>query len=174
MNFVVVYEDAATRRWAGKVCNQVKELVGKEALHTTWWKLNDLCQPGVLAGAASKAMRADAILIAVRSTEGFPLPFYVWVNTWLPHRQSNMSALIGLVARPQTVCPQSSRVAEYLRAVAKQGHLQLLLEERSLAEGGTDAFEADAIDKELSSGRRMSTASEPLHRYSVRRWRASK
>jgi hypothetical protein len=55
----------------------------------------------VLAGAVSKAMRADVIMVAIRATEGFPLPFYVWVGSWLPHRLRGKGELVALVAPPK-------------------------------------------------------------------------
>src|SRR5512135_1759955 len=92
LNVTVLYEDGPTRSWAGEVCARVAELVGKDALHSTWWRLSDLDEPAVLAGAVSTTLRADVIVIAVRATEGFPLPFYVWVDSWLPYKAPNGAA----------------------------------------------------------------------------------
>ena len=61
-----------------------------------------MSDPAVLAGAVSKAMRADVIMVAIRATEGFPLPFYVWVGSWLPHRLRGKGELVALVAPPQS------------------------------------------------------------------------
>src|SRR5258707_1912336 len=86
LNAVLVYEDAATRQWAREVFERVKREAGHENARATWWKIGDLNEPAVLAGAASMAMRADVVVLAIRRREGMPLPFYVWVNSWLPHR----------------------------------------------------------------------------------------
>ena len=71
-------------------------LAGKKSVSTTWWNLNELSQPAVLAGAVSKAMRADVIVVATRATEGFPLPFYIWVSSWLPHYLPGKGTLVAL------------------------------------------------------------------------------
>src|SRR5258708_15584984 len=56
LHVTVVYEDAATRQWAGEVFERVTKLVGKDAIRSTWWKMGDLSQPAVLAGAVSTAI----------------------------------------------------------------------------------------------------------------------
>jgi hypothetical protein len=123
LNPVFLYQDAETRHWARVVSEALKQPAG------TWWKLEDLSHPGVLAGAVSKAMRAEVVVIAVREREGLPLPFYVWVNAWLAHRLPGRGALVGLLAAPAQPSLGSDRVGEYLRAVAQEGQIRLFLEE---------------------------------------------
>jgi hypothetical protein len=123
-NVMVVYQDAHTRKWAtnfypGKVrgCAEVK---------CTWWNLNDLSEPGVLAGAVSTAIRADVIVVAVLTGTGLPLPFYVWVDSWLPHRKLTEGKLIALVGLAKERKKQDDSGRTYLREMARQGHLNLI------------------------------------------------
>jgi hypothetical protein len=132
LNISVVYEDAPTRAWAAEVCERVAALTGKDALHSTWWKLSDLVEPAVLAGAVSTALRADVIVVAIRAAEGFPLPFYVWVDSWLPYHPQGTAALVALITLPDPPTVRLDRARTYLRAVARQGRLDFLLEERKL------------------------------------------
>lgn len=132
LSVVVIYQDPPTRRWATELCQRVGTLVGAQALNARWWKLDDLSQPAVLAGAVSTALRADVVMVAVRAAEGFPLPFYVWVQSWLPHRSPGKAALVALVAYPEQPSLAMDRGLEYLRATARQGRLDFLLEERRL------------------------------------------
>jgi len=74
----------------------VGRLADTHAVRPTWWKLNNLFEPGVLAAAVSTAMRADIIVVAIRAEEGLPLPFYTWVNNWLPHRLQPGGVLVAL------------------------------------------------------------------------------
>src|SRR6266571_3642093 len=92
LNVVLVYEEAETRQWAREVYERVSKFAGAGKVRATWWKIGELNQPGVLAGAVSMAMRAKLIVVATRGAEGLPLPFYVWVNGWLPHRFSAAGA----------------------------------------------------------------------------------
>ncbi len=131
LNVMFLYEDAPTRQWAREVSERVEGLSSQAAVRGTWWKIGDLGQPGVLAGAVSKAMRADMIVLAARKAEGLPLPIYVWINSWLPHRRQGRCALVALLGAPEKRNGQSGRVRQYLRAVARAGRLDLLVEERS-------------------------------------------
>ena len=133
LNLTVLYEEAHSRNWARAVVSRVEKVLGARAVRCTWWSMADLHHPGVLAGAVSKAMRADLIVVAARQTEGIPLPFYVWVNSWLPHRLPKSGALVALLGRPEPRDLRSDRMQKYLRAVARRGRLDLLLEERNCA-----------------------------------------
>src|SRR5207237_786033 len=82
LNVVFIYEDADSREWARNINERVCQLAGSHPVRPTWWKLSNLCEPGVLAAAVSTTMRADVIVLAVKTEEGLPLPFYAWVNNW--------------------------------------------------------------------------------------------
>jgi hypothetical protein len=130
LNLTVVYEDSPTRQWALEVHETVTKLAGPESVRATWWKVSNLRLPGVLAGAVSTAMRADVIVVSIRAVEGLPLPFYVWVKGWLPHRLTPTGALVLLLPAPQEPGSRSSRVAEFLRETARQGRLDFLVREQ--------------------------------------------
>jgi hypothetical protein len=128
----VVYEDAAARKWAQEACEQMFVGPGWERVQSTWWKLDWLSEPAVLAAAVSKAMRAEVIVVAIRATEGFPLPFYVWVGSWLPHRLRGEGKLMALIANPKPHGFHRNRAAEYLRAVAQRAGMHFQATERNL------------------------------------------
>ncbi len=132
LNVAVLYQDAQTHKWARQMCEHVAGLIGSGAVRHTWWKLGDLSQPGVLAGAVSTTMRADVIVVAIQAAARLPLPFYVWVDAWLPHRLPQAGALVALIGLPEPAGLQSDQAREYLRAVAQQGRLDFLLQERKL------------------------------------------
>ena len=132
LNVTVVYEDAAACQWAREAYNQMVIGAGKQTVRGTWWKLEELSHPPVLAGAVSKAMRADVIVVAIRTTEGFPLPFYVWVNSWLPHRVHGAGTLVALIATPDQTGLNRRRAADYLRAVARRARMHFQITERSV------------------------------------------
>lgn len=139
LNFTVVYEDVHTRQWAGEVCERLGRLVGSDAVRKSWWKLDDFNEPAVLAGAVSTALRADVLVIAIHGAEVLPLPFYVWVESWLPHRGSRLAALLALVGLPGRPRLASDSAQDYLRAVAQEAHLDFLLEERKLPASPAEA-----------------------------------
>ena len=130
MNMTVIYEDAQSRGSAGAIYQKVQSVVGPTSLQGTWWKLGDLRQPGVLAGAVSKAIRSDMIVVSVNQSEGLPLPFYFWVNAWLPHRLPGLGALVALLGAPNSRYTEAGRLKKYLRVVARRARMDLLIAER--------------------------------------------
>ena len=130
LNVTVVYDDAQTRKWAGDVYQRLESELGAKSVRGTWWNLSDLREPAVLAGAVSKAIRADMIVLAVQSSEGLPLPFYFWVNAWLPHRPNGAGALVALLGQPVPKTTESGRLKKFLRTVAKRARMDLIVTER--------------------------------------------
>ena len=132
-NLTVVYHDERTLAWAKEVYARVVKPGAREGVRATWWKVSDLAEPGVLAGAVSTAMRAEVVVVAIDAANGLPLPFHVWVDHWLPHRRKPTGCLFALVGRSAPANGHSARVREYLREVARMGQLEFVLEERRLA-----------------------------------------
>lgn len=131
LNVALIYDDAQTREWAREGYERVAKLAGNQGIRPTWWNLNNLGDPGVLAAAVSTAMRADAIVVAARAGEGMPLAFYTWINAWLPNRY-NSGVLAALLGKTERSSARRDRVGEYLREVARQGRMHFLLETREL------------------------------------------
>ena len=123
-NVMVVYQDAHTRKWATNF--YPTKVKGCDEVKCTWWNLNDLSEPGVLAGAVSTAIRADVIVVAVLTGTGLPLPFYVWVDSWMPHRKLTEGKLIALVGLAKERKKQDDGRRTYLREMARQGNLNLI------------------------------------------------
>ncbi len=123
---VIIYSDETTHRWAEKA---FAKAAGdqRHAFRSTWWKMSDLGQPGVLAGAVSSAMRSQLIIVATRSGGNFPLPFYIWASSWLPHYVSSGGSLIGLIGTNG-----ESGARNYLLSLARIAGLAASIEERDL------------------------------------------
>ncbi len=134
LNIVVLYEDPETRKWARDVYERAIRIAGQNAVRATWWKLDELGNPAVLAGAVSTAMRADVVVLAARATEALPLSFYVWAENWMSHRLSAGGALIALLSNAASGDKEQARFREYLRSVARHSRMELLLEPRELVE----------------------------------------
>jgi hypothetical protein len=135
LNVALIYEDAQTREWAREAYERITKLAGEQGVRPTWWNLDNLGEPGVLAAAVSTAMRADVIVLAAQAGEGMPLAFYTWINAWLPNRFFRGGVLAALLGKTQRSGARRARVGEYLREVARQGRMSFLLETRTLAIG---------------------------------------
>jgi hypothetical protein len=132
LNVALIYEDAQTREWAREAYERVAKLAGTQGVRPTWWNLDNLGEPGVLAAAVSTAMRADVIVLAARAGEGMPLAFYTWINAWLPNRFQSGGLLAALLGKAERSSARPVRVGDYLREVARQGRMNFLLETRKL------------------------------------------
>ena len=132
LNVALIYEDAPTREWARETFERVSKVAGEQGIRPTWWNLENLGNPGVLAAAVSTAMRADVIVLAARAGEGMPLAFYAWINAWLPNRFHSGGVLVALLGKTQRSSARPVRVGEYLREVARQGRMSFMLETRKL------------------------------------------
>jgi len=132
LNVTFLYQDAPTRKWAREISERVTKLAGPESLRATWWNMNDLSEPAVLAGAVSMAMRADAIVVALDAAQELPYPFYVWAESWLPHHLREAGALMALIGSSLPAPAQMARLQHYLRAMARVGRLEFMMEERKL------------------------------------------
>lgn len=126
-NVLVIYEDGATHRWAGQALSDNLGS-GRNNARTTWWRMSDLEEPAVLAGAVSSALRANLIIVAVRGGGNFPLPFYFWASSWVPHRTLRGGMLVGLIGSTG-----ESRAREYLAALGRQAGFRAIIEERALS-----------------------------------------
>ena len=125
----------------------------------------------MLAGAVSKAMRADVIVVATRATEGFPLPFYVWVSSWLPHHVRGNGTLVAVTATPKQPPFRRNRAVDYLRAVAWRAGMRFQITERSLAGQAPNDSGEESPERCLAVAPTRSKRPTPLHHYAARRWR---
>ena len=130
LNVTLVYSDEASRAWAREVYEKIARSAGRDSIRATWWKVDDLSQPGVLAGAVSTAMRADMIVAALDTAQPVPLPFNIWVNTWLPNRLHSAGCFVALIGKPEKSHAAAKKTAAYLRTVAQHGGFEFIVEER--------------------------------------------
>src|SRR5271170_7930211 len=123
LKIALLYQDSETRKWAREVSERVAKTAGPETVQATWWNISELCEPGVLAAAVSTAMRADVIVIARDAAQRVSYPFYVWVESWLPHRHEAAGALVALIGSSAPAKARTEQACEYLRAMARAAHL---------------------------------------------------
>ena len=132
LNVAFVYQDERTLKWAAQVCDQVTQLAGKEAVRSTWWEIDRLGDPEMLADAVLTTRQADVIVVSVYDAKELPADFYVWIDAWLPYRRRPSGALVALIGLFEQPGVQPNHAKDYLSAVARQGRLDFLLRERTL------------------------------------------
>lgn len=132
LKVAVVFQDALTRSWVSELCERARQLLGTDTVRCTGWKLSDLGKSVVFADAVLDALQADVIVVSIHSAAELPDDLCVWIEAWLPHRSPQAGALVALLGVPETPFALSSLAQQHLRAVARRGGLDLLLEERNL------------------------------------------
>jgi hypothetical protein len=130
LNIAGVYQDMVTRDWAMQTCDRAMQLAGDKRVQNAWFNANSLSDPGILVDAVRAALVADVILVSVYAADELPLDLYVWVDVWLPRRQSRVGALTALIGVTEPLDFQSARTLDYLQAVARKGRLDFIPQER--------------------------------------------
>jgi hypothetical protein len=167
----VVYEDSAGRVWAQEACERILVGPSAERVQSTWWRLEELGEPAVLAAAVSKATSAELIVVAIRATVGFPLPFYVWVGSWVSNRRTKDGKLVALIATPKLPVIERNSTSEYLRVAAQRAGMHLEVTERSVALQVPETSRGRPDKLPPTNAPAPKEILAPLHRYSLRRWR---
>ena len=127
-----VYQDAVTREWAAQVANNATQLVRECSVRSTWWKIGELSDPGVLRDAAQAATTADVLIVAVRAADKLPLELFEWIEAWMPRRLPLAGTLVALLGTPEPPGAASPHIRRYLQEVAWQGELEFLPQEQEL------------------------------------------
>jgi hypothetical protein len=125
-----LYQHDWNRQRAEEVRQRVEQVAGKDAVCFDSWSLADLDDSAKFAEASWRATDADVIVVAIDAAEELPPEFYVWIDIWLPRRCQTTGAFIALLNVPANPRESSVRTQAYLEAVARQGGLNFLIEER--------------------------------------------
>jgi hypothetical protein len=169
LKLCVLYHDDQTRQWAQEVHTQARKLVGRQSLKATWWNIQVLNEPAVLAGAVTTAMHSDVIVLAIRAEAELPLAFYYWADAWLPHRYQEPGALLALLGVAEQTDAKPDRIRSYLRTLAHRGGLDFMHDERRLPAGASVPFRSDARLMETVAGTFLRTLAYRDGRYEC--WR---
>jgi hypothetical protein len=165
LRLCVLYQDDQTRQWAQEVHTLARKLVGKNSLSPTWWNIQVLNEPAVLAGAVSTAMHSDIVVIAMHGEAALPLAFYYWADAWLPHRYQQPGALLALLGLPEQPRGKPERIREYLRTLAHRGGLDFMSDERRLPVASTLSRHPDNRLKDAVAGTVLRTMAYMDGRY---------
>jgi hypothetical protein len=130
LKVVALYQHEWNRARAKEVRQRIEQVAGKEALCFNSWSLADLDDTAIFAEASWQAADADVIIVAIDVAEELPPEFYVWIDVWLPRRCQITGAFVALLHLPSDPGDPLTRTRTYLEAVARQGGLDFLMEER--------------------------------------------
>jgi len=126
LNIVGVYQDPLTQSWGVPMCRLAMHLAGEDLVRNTWYDVHSLSDLGILLAAVRAALAADVIVVSVYAADELPLDLYVWINAWLPRRNSREGAFTALIGADQPQDSQSVRTHDYLHAVARKAQLDFI------------------------------------------------
>jgi hypothetical protein len=130
LNIAGVYQDWVTQDWATQTCHRATQLARAGRVQHSWFNINSLGDPEILAAAVGTALKADVIVVSVYAAGELPLDLYVWFDLWLPRRLERGGALTALVGVAEPPDSHAARTFEYLQAVARKGQLDFIPQER--------------------------------------------
>jgi hypothetical protein len=118
-------------------------VVGRDAPRCTEWKISDLVEPRVYWEGVAALAHADVIVVSLYAADRLPASFYLWVNLWLQERFMHPGVLVALLIPTEESNSGSIETRRYLSAVAHQGHLEFLIQERNRQGEPTREVEED-------------------------------
>jgi len=130
LNIAGVYQDWVTQDWATQTCFLATQRARAGCVQNSWFNINSLGDPEILADAVCAALTADVIVVSVYAADELPLDLYAWFDLWLPRRTARGGALTALVGVAEPSDSHSARTFEYLQAVARKGQLDFIPQER--------------------------------------------
>ena len=155
LNVMAVYQDIQSRQEVLELFRRVTRSIGQQPFHLQMCNFHELNESGIFEAAVAAAEGADVLIVALRAAENLHPRFCAWIDAWLPRRRRPDGTLIALIDVGGTPGASSERVQKYLRTVAWEAHLELLLRELIAgAPGRSDAAgKATAGDAAASSPR---------------------
>jgi hypothetical protein len=130
---VLVYEDLAAAAHAFDLISRVASELQPEFeifnQRSRIWNFGELGYPETRDVAKAAAIGADLIIVSARSDAQLPAVITQWIESWLPEKVGQPTALIALLNR-ESASPERHRapqpVRDYLRRVARFAHMVFL------------------------------------------------
>ena len=158
---VVLYEDAATRQRAMKVCDHlVQQFWAEVEFKFHWWRTDFLEDDTMAATAAADAGNADFIVVS-SSAERELSPFVKnWFEAWIAQRQGREGALVDLTKTGAVSAAQTQHNKIFLRNVARRAAMDYLTKVPSVINGKLP----DSVESvDLRAGQVTSVLDNILH-----------
>lgn len=129
---VIVYEDDVTYENAEPLYRRLLNDFSHDTnFHCQFVHFQALQIPGIAADVAAHAALADLVVFSCHARREFPKDVATWIESWLPDKCLNDSALAALVGISGESSTEAQAIRDYLHSVADRGHMQFLPNELS-------------------------------------------
>lgn len=124
---VIIYEDDITFERAEPLYQRLlRDFSHETHFNCQFANFQALSVPQVAADTAEHAARADLVVFSCHARREFPTSVKDWIDTWLPHKSLEDSALAALVGIQGENPAEAAAIQEYLHTIAKRGHMEFL------------------------------------------------
>ncbi len=124
---LVLYDDAATRQQALKVCDHlVQNFWSGIEFEFHWWRTDFLEEAAMAGTAAEDALSSDFIVVCSSPEREFSPSVKNWFDSWVVRRSGREGALIDLTEAGTPAGQHGQRKKNYLRHLARQAMLDYL------------------------------------------------
>ena len=117
---VILYEDFSAELRARELSDRVACGLEKEL---EAWSFEGLGNERVRERSATLAARADMLVIAASGHKQLPDELKEWLETWLPQRQGEPTALVAMFQGRGTGHQERSQPANFLSRIAERGRM---------------------------------------------------
>lgn len=122
-----LYEDGHARQLAVQFCDGlVQRFWSESAFDLSWCDWDGLEHPVSAKEAASKALAADLIIVALNDSGTIPLPVRNWLERAVKDRDAREGVLVGLPGTEPGCEAKAAAMQMYLRKLAHQSGMDFL------------------------------------------------
>jgi len=132
----VLYDDAATRQRAMKVCDHlVQQFWSEVEFRFQWWRTDFLEDEAMAVTAAADAVNADFIVVS-SSPEQELSPFVRnWFEVWIAQREGREGAFVDLTETGTASPLQTQHKKNFLRSAARRAAMDYLTKAPAVSNG---------------------------------------
>jgi hypothetical protein len=145
LKVLLLYQDEQTRSWANEVYSLAEQVVGEQCIHPTWLNLREFRGQSVPDEAATRLLKMDVWVVAVRAGEELPFAFHRWADMLSSaSAQAHGGALVALIGLPERPMLNLDRTRQELEGLSQRCGLEFMVRERRLPANLTPAVSSRA------------------------------
>ena len=139
-DLVVVYEDKLTRHRALHLYDHLaQQLLDDYDFQCSWWKFDHLLNPTIRHQAADAAAVANMVILSVHARSELTPLQQMWIDEWLPKRDSRKAALVALIAGGTEPGSEKAPMVASLESAARLGGMDFFTHGFDIRQMQTDA-----------------------------------
>jgi hypothetical protein len=121
---VIVHENLAAALRAKELADRLAAAFSFEvATEIDYWKFDWLAWSPFREQAADATTRADLVIFSAVNNDMPPLAMQTWIESWLPQKRSQWSAVTALIGGGRSIPAGARRLSRYLHDLATKAKI---------------------------------------------------